>query len=329
MMRFTLLAVTGLALLPPAAWAQNAGPRDAAAEYPVKPVRVVVPSSPGGGIDALARVIAPHMTETWGKPVIIDNRAGAGGLIGSEIVARAPPDGYTVLMVAGGYTLNPSLYSKLPYDTIKDFERVSLLAGAPNLLVVHASLPVKTFKELIAYARARPKFLTYASSGIGTTSYLSGEIMKVMTGIEIIHVPYKGAGLSNAAAIAGQVHFIFSAPHAMVPHVKTERVRALGVSSLRRLPLIPDVPTIAEAGLPGFDVTSTYGALVPAATPRAIINKLNAELVRILRLPDVRANLESQSFDVVAGSPDEYDRFTRSDMARWAKALKLVGIKPE
>ena len=300
-----------------------------AADYPAKPIRVVVPSSPGGGIDALARVIGPRMTETWGKSVIIDNRAGAGGLIGSEIVARAPADGYTVLMVAGGYTLNPSLYARLPYDTLRDFERVSLLACAPNLLVVHASLPVKTVKELVAYAKAKPKFLTYASSGVGTTSYLSGEIMKVMTGIEIIHVPYKGAGLSNAAAIAGQVHFIFSAPHTMVPHVKTERVRALGVSSLRRLPLIPEVPTIAEAGLPGFDVNSCYGALVPAKTPRAVIAKLNTEMVRILRLPEVRANLESQSFDVIASSADEYDRFTRQDMARWARALKEAGIKPE
>jgi tripartite-type tricarboxylate transporter receptor subunit TctC len=323
-MNLILPCAVGIALFSLPAWAQNQ-----AADYPSKPIRVVVPSSPGGGIDALARVIGPKMTESWGKSAIIDNRAGAGGLIGSEIVARAPPDGYTILIVAGGYTLNPSIYTKLPYDTIKDFERVSLLACAPNLLVVHASLPIKTVKELIAYAKAKPKFLTYASSGIGTTSYLSGEIIKVMTGVEIIHVPYKGAGLSNAAAIAGQVHFIFSAPHSMVPHVKTERVRALGVSSLRRLPLIPDVPTIAEAGLPGFDVNSCYGVLVPAATPRAIIAKLNAEIVRILRLPDVRANLESQSFDVIASSADEYDRFTKSDMARWTKTLKLAGIKPE
>ena len=310
-------------------FALQAHAQPAATDYPNKPIRVVVPSSPGGGIDALARVIGPKLTETWGKSVIIDNRAGAGGIIGSEIVARAPPDGYTLLIVAGGYTLNPSLYAKLPYDTIRDFERVSLLADAPNLLVAHASLPLKSVKELIAYARATPKFLTYASSGVGTTSYLSGEIMKVMTGIEIIHVPYKGAGLSNAAAIAGQVHFIFSAPHTMVPHVKTERMRALGVSSLRRLPLIPDVPTLAESGLPGFDVTSTYGMLAPATTPRGIIHKLNSEVVRILRLPEIRGNLESQSFDVVASSPEEYDRFAKADMARWAKALKQAGIKPE
>ncbi len=327
-MKRTLPCAIAMALLSQTAWAQRAA-TTAAADYPSKPIRVVVPSSPGGGIDALARVIGPKLTEAWGKSVIIDNRAGAGGLIGSEIVARAPPDGYTILIVAGGYTLNPSLYAKLPYDTIRDFERVSLLACAPNLLVAHASLPVKTFKELIAYARAKPKFLTYASSGIGTTSYLSGEIVKIMTGVEIIHVPYKGAGLSNAAAIAGQVHFIFSAPHTMVPHVKTERVRALGVTSLRRLPLIPEVPTIAEAGLPGFDVNSCYGVLVPAATPRVIIAKLNAEIVRVLRLPEIRANLESQSFDVIASSADEYERFTRNDMARWAKTLKQAGIKPE
>jgi tripartite-type tricarboxylate transporter receptor subunit TctC len=298
-------------------------------DYPGKPIRVVVPSSPGGGIDALARVIGPRLTEAWGKPIIIDNRAGAGGLIGSEIVARAPADGYTVLMVAGGYTLNPSIYAKLPYDTLRDFERVSLLACAPNLLVVHASLPIKTFKELIAYAKAKPNFLIYASSGVGTTSYLSGEIMKVMTGVDIIHVPYKGAGLSNAAAIAGQVHFIFSAPHTMVPHVKTERVRALGVSSLRRLPLIPDVPTIAESGLPGFDVNSCYGVLVPAGTPKGIVQRLNGEIVRALRVPEVKAQLEAQSFDVISSSADEHDRFVKQDMVRWAKILKQTGIKAE
>ncbi len=323
-----VLPVIGMGLHAKSVWAQSIT-SPAAADYPSKPIRVVVPSSPGGGIDALARIIGPKLTETWGKSVIVDNRAGAGGVIGSEIVARASPDGYTILIVAGGYTLNPSLYAKLPYDTIKDFERVSLVACAPNLLVVHSSVPVKTVKELIAFAKAKPNFLNYASSGVGTTSYLSGEMMKVMAGVEMIHVPYKGAGLSNAAAIAGQVHFIFSAPHAMIPHVKTERVRALGVTSARRLPLIPEVPTIAEAGLPGFDINSCYGVLVPAKTPRPIVDKLNTEVVRILRIPEIRVQLENQSFEVIASSPDEYTNFTKSDMARWAKALKQAGIKPE
>jgi tripartite-type tricarboxylate transporter receptor subunit TctC len=305
------------------------GSSRAAADYPALPIRIVVPSSPGGGIDALARIVGPRMSETWGKPVVIDNRPGAGGIIGYEIVAKASPDGYTALIVAGGYTLNPSLYSKLPYDAINDFERVSLAACAPNLLVVHSSIPVTSLKELIELAKAKPNFLNYASSGVGTTSYLAAELMKVMAGVEMVHVPYKGAGLSNAAAVAGQVHFIFSAPHSMIPYVRAGRVRALGVTSARRLPLIPEVPTIAEAGIPGFDVNSCYGVLLPAKTPAAIIAKLNAEIVRILHLPDVRAQLEGLSFEVIGSTPEEYTRFAKTDLARWAKALKEAGIKPE
>ena len=321
--------MVGMALAVSCQLTRAAEPQGAAAEYPVRPIRIVVPSSPGGGIDTLARVLAPRMSETWGKPVIVDNRPGAGGIIGYEIVAKAPPDGYTVLIVAGGYTLNPSLYAKLPYDAIKDFERVSLAACAPNLLVVHSSLGVNSLKELIALAKAKPNFLTYASSGIGTTSYLAAELMKVRTGVEIVHVPYKGAGLSNAAAIAGEVHFIFSAPHSMVPHVRSGRVRALGVTSARRLPLIPEVPTIAEAALPGFDVNSCYGVLVPANTPAAIVTKLNAEVVRILRLPAIRSQLENLSFDVIGSTSDEYTRFAKADLERWKKELAAAGIKAE
>jgi tripartite-type tricarboxylate transporter receptor subunit TctC len=299
-----------------------------AVDYPVKSIRVVVPSSPGGGIDTLARILGPKISERWGKPVIVDNRPGAGGLIGYEIVAKAPPDGYTVLIVAGGYTLNPSLYSKIPYDAINDFERVSLAACAPNLLVVHSSLGVNSLKDLISLANAKPNFLTYASSGVGTTSYLAAEVMKARTGTEMVHVPYKGAGLSNTAAIAGEVHFIFSAPHSMVPYVRTGRVRALAVTSARRLPLIPEVPTMAEAALPGFDVNSCYGVLLPARTPAVIVAKLNAEVVRILRALEARSQLENLSFDVIGSSPEEYTAFAKMDLARWNKELRLLGIKP-
>ena len=297
--------------------------------YPLKPIRVVVPSSVGGALDLLMRVIGPRMTESWGRQVIIDNRSGAGGLIGSEIVARSAPDGYTLLVVAGGYTLNPSLYAKLPYDTIKDFERVTLIAFAPNLLVVHASIPVHTVTELIAFARAKPNFLTYASSGVGTTSFLGAEIFKRMTGTEMTHVPYKGAGDSNAAAVAGQVHLIFSAPSAMIPHVRAGRVTALGVTSSRRLPVIPDVPTIAEAGLPGFEVTGGYGMLAPAKTPKPVIDRLNAQIVRILKLPEVRTQIETLGFDIVANTSAEYTAYAIADMAMWAKVVKEAGIKPE
>jgi tripartite-type tricarboxylate transporter receptor subunit TctC len=297
--------------------------------YPDKPIRWVVPSSVGGGNDVLARIFAPRMSEKWGKQLVVDNRSGAGGIIGSEIVAKAQPDGYTILIVAGGYSLNPSLYAKLPYDTLKDFERVTLVACAPNLLVVHASVPVKSVQELIAFAKAKPNYLNYASSGVGTTSFLSAEIFKLMTGVEMVHVPYKGAGDSTAAAIAGQVHLIFSAPNALIPHARAGRVRALGVTSARRLPVIAEVPTIAEQGLPGYEVNNCYGVLTPAKTPRPIIDKLHAEIVRILKLPEVRTQLENIGFDVVGSTPDEYTAFVKSDIAKWSKSLGQAGIHPE
>ena len=308
--------------------AQSRAQRDAA-EYPTKPIRFVVPSTPGGGADVLGRVVGPKLAEAFAKPVVIENRAGAGGIIGYEIVAQAPPDGYTILIVAGGYTLNPSLYAKLPYDTMKDFERVSLIACAPNLLVVHGTVPVKSVQELIAFAKAKPKYLNYASSGVGTTSYLSAEIFKSMTGADMVHVPYKGAGASTAAAIAGEVHLIFSTPSALMPHAKTGRVRALGVTSARRLPVIRDVPTIAEQGLPGFEVNNCYGILAPAKTPAAIVDKLNAEIVRIVRAPEQRAHLESIGFDVLGTTPEQYTAFAKSDLAKWAKELKAAGIQPQ
>jgi tripartite-type tricarboxylate transporter receptor subunit TctC len=299
------------------------------AEFPSKPIRFVVPSTPGGGGDALGRPLAQRMAEAWGRPVVVENRAGAGGIIGYDIVAKAPADGYTMLIVAGGYTLNPSLYEKLPFDTLGDFERVSLLACAPNLLVVHSSVPAASLRELIALAKAKPRYLNYASSGVGTTSYLSAEIFKVMTGADMVHVPYKGAGASTAAAIAGEVHLIFSSPNALMPHAKTGRVKALGVTAARRLPAIPDVPTIAEAGLPGYEVNNCYGLLVPARTPPAIVSKINAQVLQILRVPEMRSYLESQGFDVIGTSPAEYTAWAKADLAKWARDVKAAGIKAQ
>jgi tripartite-type tricarboxylate transporter receptor subunit TctC len=304
-------------------------PASEAAGYPSKAIRLIVPSSPGGGADVLARSLGPRLAEIFGKPVVIENRSGAGGIIGYQMAAQAPADGYTLLIVAGGYTLNPSLYAKLPYDTMKDFERVSQIACAPNLLVINPSIPVNSVQEMIAFARAKPKFLNYASSGVGTTSYLSAEIFKAMTGVDMVHVPYKGAGDSTAATIAGQVHLIFSTPNALVPQVKAGRLRALGVTSARRLPLIPDVPSIAEAGLPGYEVNNCYGILAPAKTADAIVRKLNAELVRILRQPDARAHLENLGFEVLGTTPEQFTAFARSDMAKWARELKAAGIEPQ
>ena len=300
-----------------------------ARDYPAKPIRFVVPSTPGGGADVLARSLGPGLADGLGKPVVIENRAGAGGIIGYEIAAQAPPDGYTMLIVAGGYTLNPSLYAKLPYDTLRDFARVSLIACAPNLLVVQGSVPVKSVQELIAFAKAKPGYLNYASSGVGTTSYLSAEIFKWMSGVSMTHVPYKGAGATTAAVIAGEVHLTFSTPNALMPHARTGRLRALGVTSARRLPVIAEVPTIAEAGLPGYEVNNCYGILVPAKTPAAIVTRLNAETVRILRVPGQRAHLEGLGFEVRATTPEQFTAFAKSDMAKWAQQLKAAGIQPE
>ena len=323
-----VVAMLAALLLAGAAQAQSRLPRELE-KYPAKAIRFVVPSSPGGGADVLARAVGARMAEAFGKPVVIENRAGAGGIIGYEMAAQAPADGYTMLIVAGGYTLNPSLYAKLPYDAIRDFERVSLIACAPNLLVVIPSVPANSVQELIAFAKAKPNYLNYASSGVGTTSYLSAEIFKSMTGVEMVHVPYKGAGDSTAAVIAGQVHLIFSTPNALMPQVKAGRLRALGVTSARRLPVIPEVPSIAEAGLAGYEVNNCYGVLVPAKTPDVIVRRLNADIVRILRQPDTKSQLENLGFDVLGTTPEQFTAFARSDMAKWARDLKAAGIKPQ
>lgn len=322
------VAIVAALLFAGAVQAQSRLPRELA-NYPAKALRFIVPSSPGGGADVLARSIGPRMAEVLGKPVVIENRSGAGGIIGYEMAAQAPADGYTLLIVAGGYTLNPSLYAKLPYDTMKDFERVSLIACAPNLLVVIPSVPVTSVPELIAFAKAKPNYLNYASSGVGTTSYLSAEIFKAMTGVEMVHVPYKGAGDSTAAVIAGQVHLIFSTPNALMPQVRAGRLRALGVTSARRLPVIAEVPSIAESGLVGYEVNNCYGILVPAKTPDVIVRKLHADIVRILRQPDTNSQLENLGFDVLGTTPEQFTAFAQSDMAKWARELKAAGIKPQ
>ena len=321
-------AIIALSIVAGPVHAQGRLPGEAA-DYPSKPIRFVVPSSPGGGADVLARSLAPKLADALGKVIVVENRSGAGGIIGYEIVAKAPADGYTLLIVAGGYTLNPSLYAKLPYDTLRDFERVSLIACAPNLLVVHSSVPVNSVQELIAFAKAKPRYLNYASSGVGTTSYLSAEIFKAMTGVDMVHVPYKGAGDSTAAAIAGQVHLIFSTPNALVPQARAGRVRALGVTSARRLPIIPDVPTIAEAGVAGYEVNNCYGILIPAKTPVSIVNKLNREIVRVLRVSDMRSHLENLGFEVLGSTPEQFTAFAKADMAKWAKELQAAGIQPQ
>ncbi|MBI4193846.1 MAG: tripartite tricarboxylate transporter substrate binding protein [Betaproteobacteria bacterium] len=304
-------------------------PASGAAKYPSKPIRWVVPSSAGGGNDVLARLIGGKMTQHWGQPVVVDNRPGAGGIIGSDIVAKSAADGYTILIVAGGFAINPSLYKKIPYDTVNDFERIVYLANAPLVLVVHSSVPVNSVQELIALAKARPGQLNYATSGVGTTSFLASELFRYMARVQMVHVPYKGAGATAAAVISGQVHLAATIPNATVPHLRTGRVRALGVTSSKRLNIIPEVPTIAEQGLAGYEVVTAFWALVPAKTLKSIINALNAEINRILQMPETRREFETIGFTPVGGTSDELTAVLRSEMARWSKVLKELGVRPE
>lgn len=295
--------------------------------YPNKPIRFVVPSSAGGGNDYLARLFGAKITGNWGQQVLVDLRPGAAGIVGSEIVAKAPPDGHTILIVATGYGLNPSLYSKLPYDTIEDFARVNLLAFSPNVLVVHPSVPVKSVKELIALAKSRSGELNYASSGAGTGGHLSIELMKYMSKINMVHIPYKGAGDATMAVVSGQVHMLMTAPGAAIPFIRAGRLRPLAVGSAKRVKALPEVPTMAEAALSGYEVDGFYGVLAPGKTPRPIVDKLYAEFDRILKLPDVSQQLEAQGFEPVSYTPDKFTEHIKKEMQKWPPVFKAAGIK--
>jgi tripartite-type tricarboxylate transporter receptor subunit TctC len=305
------------------------GRGDPAAAFPNKPIRILVPSTPAGASDFLARLIGAKLSETWRQQVVIDNRAGAGGIIGSEIVARAAPDGYTLLIVATGYTVNPFLYAKLPYDTVRDFAPVTLLVSTTHVLVVHPSAAVNSIKELLNLARAKPGQFTYATSGIGTGGYLSVELFKKMAGVEMIGVPYKGAGEATAAVLSGQVQMLFTQVAPALPHVKTGKLRALATTSLQRSPELPDVPTLAESGLAGFQVDAWNGILAPARTPQEIVAKLQGQIAKILHSPEIRTRLASFGFEPVGNTPAQFAAMIKSEMEKWEKLIKEAGIKPE
>jgi tripartite-type tricarboxylate transporter receptor subunit TctC len=323
----TFLLLLFLAVDGKAADPQSQSPSDVD-KYPSKPIHAVVPSSAGGVNDVLARLFGAKMTEHWKQQVVVDIRPGAGGIIGFENVAKSAPDGYTILIVAGGYAFNTLLYSKLPYDTFKDFERVTIVVFAPNVLVVHPSVPVYSIRELIALAKARPEALNYASSGVGTGSYLSAELFMRLADIKMTHVPYKGAGESTTGVVSGEAPIIFSAFSNVEPFIASKRLRALGVTSSKRMSVLPAVPAICEE-LPGYEMQNFYGVLVPAKTPRPIINKLHGEILRIMNLPDVRERLIALGFVPVGNSPEEFTVYVQSEIVKWGKTFKELGIKPE
>jgi tripartite-type tricarboxylate transporter receptor subunit TctC len=295
--------------------------------YPSRAIRVVVPYVPGGGVDFVGRLIAQKLADAWGSPVFVDNRPGGGTNIGSEIVARAAPDGYTLLVGGVPNTANMALYQKLPYDLVKDFAPVILMDTAPNILAVHPSVPAKSVKELIALAKVRRGILTYASAGIGSSNHLSGELFRTMAGIDIIHVPYKGGGAAITDLLAGQVSMYFGTTPSTLPFVKNGKVRALGVTTAKRSIAAPELPTIAEAGLPGYEQSAWHGLLAPAGTPDAVIAKLNTEVGRLLRSTDVVEKFAVQGIDVIGGSPADLAAFIRRDLAKYAKLAKTAGIK--
>ena len=296
--------------------------------YPTKPIRLVVPFPPGGATDILARDVAQKLTEAWGQQVIVDNRPGAGGNIGSELVAKSAPDGYTLEMgTVGTHAINASLYAKMPYDHVKDFVPVILVAGVPNVLVVNPAVPANSVAELIAYAKANPGKLNFASSGNGTSIHLSGELFKFMAGVQMTHVPYKGSAPALQDLIGGQVQLMFDNLPPSLPQIKAGKLRALAVTSLARAPALPDVPTMAEAGLPGYEASSWFGVLAPAGTPPAIVTKLNAEIARWLATPEAKEKLSKQGANAAGGTPEDFAKHIAAETAKWAKVVKDSGAK--
>jgi len=323
-MKLRLLAASAIvactAVAAPAVYAQ--------AVYPTKPIRIVVPFPAGGTTDILARAVGQKLTETNGQPVLIDNRPGAGGNIGAELVAKSPPDGYTLLMgTVGTHAINPSLYAKMPYDHQKDFAPVILVAGVPNVLVINPSVPANSVQELIAYGKANPGKLNFASSGSGTSIHLAGELFKTMSGVQMTHIPYKGSAPAIADLLGGQVQIMFDNLPSALPQIKAGKLKALAVTSAQRATALPDVPTIAEAGLPGFEASSWFGLLAPAGTPKEVIVKLNTEVAKWLASPEAREKLAAQGAIAAGKTPEDFTQHIVAETAKWQKVVKESGAK--
>lgn len=298
-----------------------------AQSYPVKPVRLVVPYPPGGGTDIIARIVGQRLSEGFGQQIIIDNRGGAGGTIGTDVVAKSAPDGYTLLMAPTSHVINPSIYSKLPYDTVRDFAPITLAASATILLVVHPSVPVRSVKELIALAKAHPDQLNFGSAGNGTVFHLTGELFKRQAGITMVHVPFKGGGPTIANLVAGQISAAFETMLALQPFVKAGRVRALAVTSARRSSVMPELPTIAELGFQSIVAENWYGFYAPAATSKDIISRVNAEIVKILRMPEIKERFQGQGTEVIGSTPEQLAEYIRVEMEKWSKTAKEAGAR--
>jgi tripartite-type tricarboxylate transporter receptor subunit TctC len=322
------LAATLMALLPGVASAQTPSTSSGQA-YPVKPLRIVVPFQSGGSVEPIARLVAQKLTTAFGRPVVIENRPGAGGMTGTEYVAKSPADGYTLLATPSAFVMNAALYNNASYDPVKDFEAVASLASYPLLLACHPSLPVRYVKDLVGLAKAQPGSLDYSSGGVGTSNHVAAELFGYMTGVRLTHVPYKGGGPAFTAMIAGEVHLMFVASQTAVPLLNSGRLRVLGVSTAKRSQFLPNVPTIAEAGVPGYEVNSWTALFAPAGTPAAIVKSLNAEVGKGLRQTDALELLKKQGLEHSAGTPEAVASMVRTEVAKWTKVIKTMGIRPQ
>jgi tripartite-type tricarboxylate transporter receptor subunit TctC len=297
--------------------------------YPSKPIRLVVGFTPGGGVDINARLLAPKLSEYLGQQVVVDNRPGAGTNIANELVAKSPPDGYTLLVNTAAVAINMSLYRKVPFDTLRDFAAVSIFSNSPNVLVMHSSVPVRTVKELVALAKSKPGALNFSSAGSGTTQHLSGELFKLKTGTNIVHVPYKGSAPSLTALIGGEVEMTFANIPAIHSHVKSGRLRAIASTGTKRAAELPDVPIMKEAGVNGVEVVVWYGVLAPAATPREVVNALAGAIAKAARSPETRQRLLDQGAEPVGNTPEEFSRLLKEEVARWAEVVRVSGAKAD
>jgi tripartite-type tricarboxylate transporter receptor subunit TctC len=323
-----MLRPLALAALVAAAFAAPAQAQTAA-QFPSKPITIIVPATPGGAIDQVARLVGQKLTDAWGKAVVVDNKSGATGVIGTDFVAKAAPDGYTLALVASSHAINPSMFKKLPYDTIKGFEPVVLTHIVPLIMVITPSVPAKNVTEFIAWGKANPGKVTFASSGNGGAPHMSGELFKSMSGIDMVHVPYKGSTAAHTDLLSGRTTLMFDTVAAINAHVKSGGVRALAVTTAKRASIAPDVPTMQEAGMKGYETSTWGGVLAPAGTPKDIVAKLNAEINKALNSPDVKEKLQGAGIEVSGGTPQQFGAFIASEMVKWKKVADTAGIQPE
>jgi tripartite-type tricarboxylate transporter receptor subunit TctC len=321
--------LTATAVVAAGAMLGDAVPQAYAQSYPAKPIRIIAASSPGSGVDIVARAVAQKLTEQIGQQVIVDNRAGAGGNLGAEIAAKAPADGYTLFMATPAHAINTGLYRRLTYDLVRDFAPISLLTTGHYVIVVHSSIPVKSVKELIAFARVRPGEINYASAGLGNATHLAAELFNSMANVKLVHVPYKGGGPALIETIAGQVQLTWANLVSGLPHVKSGRLRGLAVTGEKRSTAAPELPTVSEAGLPGYTVRAWYGAMVPSGTPPEVITRLNSELTRAMSAPELRARFTAQGADPATDTPDQFGAFLKAEISMWTKVVRDANITAE